>query len=70
MGPAFEEVALAMPLQAQFLKVDTDDEQTLGSQYRIQTIPTLIVFKGGKEVDRISGGLNSNQLEKWVRQYI
>lgn len=70
MGPTFEKVALAMPLQAQFLKVNTDDEQTLGSHYRIQTIPTLIAFKGGKEVDRVSGGMNSKQLEKWVRQYI
>ncbi|MEA1880536.1 MAG: thioredoxin TrxC [Campylobacterota bacterium] len=70
MGPTFEQVALRMSLQAQFLKVNTDDEQTLGSNYRIESIPTLIAFKNGKEVDRISGGMNSKQLEIWVRKYI
>lgn len=70
MAPAFEEAALAMPLQAQFLKVNTDAQQQLGAQFRIQSIPTLIVFKGGKEVDRLSGALSSSRLQNWVRQYV
>ncbi len=70
MAPAFEEVALAMPLQAQFLKVNTDEQQTLGAQYGIQSIPTLIVFKNGKEVDRLSGALDAGRLQNWVRQYL
>ncbi|CAA6823851.1 MAG: Thioredoxin [uncultured Sulfurovum sp.] len=70
MSPAFEEVALNMSLQAQFLKVNTDEEQTLGAQYRIESIPTLIAFKNGQEVDRVSGAMNSTQLESWVRKFI
>ncbi len=70
MAPAFKEVALNMPLQAQFLKVDTEQEQTLGAQYGIQSIPTLIVFKNMKEVDRVSGAMSVGRLENWVRQYI
>jgi len=70
MAPAFEEAALAMPLQAQFLKVNTEEQQTLGGQYGIQSIPTLIVFKNGKEVERLSGALSAGRLQSWVRQYL
>ena len=70
MAPAFEEAALAMPLQAQFVKVNTEEQQTLGSQYNIQSIPTLIVFKNGKEVDRLSGALSAGRLQSWARQYV
>jgi len=68
MAPAFEEAALAMPLQAQFVKVNTEEQQTLGAQYGIQSIPTLILFKNGKEVDRLSGALTASRLQSWVRQ--
>jgi len=70
MAPAFEEAALSMPLQAQFVKVNTENNQQLGAQYGIQSIPTLIVFKGGKEVERLSGALSSSRLQNWVRQYL
>jgi thioredoxin 2 len=69
MAPAFEEAALSMPLQAQFLKVNTEEQQTLGAQYGIQSIPTLILFKNGKEVERLSGALSAGRLQNWVRQY-
>ena len=68
MAPAFEEAALSMPLQAQFLKVNTEEQQTLGAQYSIQSIPTLILFKNGKEADRVSGALSVGRLQSWVRQ--
>ena len=68
MAPTFEEVALAMPLQAQFVKVNTEEQQALGGQYGIQSIPTLIVFKNGKEVDRLSGALSAGRLQSWIRQ--
>jgi len=70
MAPAFEEVALAMPLQAQFVKVNTDEQQAVGGQYGIQSIPTLILFKSAKEVNRLSGALNTERLQQWVRQYL
>jgi thioredoxin 2 len=70
MAPAFEEAALSMPLQAQFLKVDTDAQQSLGARYGIQSIPTLIVFKHGKEIERLSGALSASRLQNWVKQYL
>jgi len=70
MAPAFEEAALAMPLQAQFVKVNTEEQQTLGAQYGIQSIPTLIVFKNAKEIDRLSGALSAARLQSWAKQYV
>ena len=70
MAPAFEQTALALPLQAQFIKVNTEEQQALGGQYGIQSIPTMIVFKNAKEIDRVSGALPPEQLLSWAKQYI
>lgn len=70
MAPHFEKAAIAMPLQAQFMKINNDDEQTLGSKYQIASIPCVLVFKDGKEVDRFSGARNSTEIENWVRDLI
>jgi len=69
MAPAFEEAALSLPLKAQFLKVNTEEHQQLGTQYRIQGIPTMVLFKGGKEVDRVSGAMSAQRIKNWVAQY-
>ena len=70
MAPAFEEAALSMPLQAQFLKVNTEENQQLAGQHGIQSIPTVIIFKGGREVDQVSGALSAGRLQNWVRQFV
>ena len=69
MAPAFEEAALSMPLKAQFLKVNTEEQQQLGAQYGIRSIPTMVIFKGGKEVDRVSGAMSAQRIKNWVSQY-
>jgi thioredoxin 2 len=70
MAPAFEEAALALSLKAQFLKVNTEENQELGAIYGIQSIPTMIIFKGTKEVERISGAMSATRLVNWTKQYI
>jgi len=70
MAPAFEEAALSMPLQAQFLKVNTEENRQLAGQHGIQSIPTVIIFKGGREVDQVSGALSAGRLQNWVRQFV
>ncbi len=69
MAPAFEEAALAMPLQAQFLKVNTEEHQQLGGQYGIRSIPTMVIFKDSKELDRVSGALSAQRIQNWVAQH-
>ena len=70
MAPHFETAAIAMPLQAQFMKINNDDEQSLGAKLQIASIPCVLVYKGGKEVDRFTGARNSAQIESWVRKHI
>ena len=70
MAPAFEQAAAAFPLKARFAKVNTEEQQQLAGRFGIRSIPTLIAFKGGREVDRVSGALSADQLKQWVSQFI
>ena len=69
MAPSYEEAALQMPLQAQFLKVNTDEHQELGAAYGIQSIPTIIAFKGTQEQERLSGAMSTQRLVNWAKQF-
>jgi len=70
MAPTFAQVATTFPLKALFAKVNTQDEQNLAARFNIQSIPTLIVFKNGVEVQRVSGALDANSLQQFVNNYI
>ncbi len=70
MAPTFTSVALNYPLKILFAKVNTQDEQQLGGRFNIQSIPTLIMFKNGKEVQRVSGALDADNLNRFVQQYL
>ena len=50
----------------QIVKVDVDNCNTLASEYKIYSVPTLILFENGNEIKRISGFISENELEKWV----
>mgnify|MGYP003300174914 CR=1 FL=1 len=54
-APIFEEAAKEMKGKVAFLKIDVDKAKNIASKYRISSIPTLIVFKDGKEVTRTMG---------------
>lgn len=69
-APVFEKSATNYPLKALYTKVNTENEQHLGARFGIRSIPTLIVFKGGKEVHRISGALDETNLNRLVSQFI
>ena len=69
MGPNFEKSASKFPLKTLFVKVNTEQEQSLGSRFSIQSIPTLMIFKDGKEVHRISGALDETSLTQLVSQF-
>ncbi len=69
-APVFEKSALHYPLKALYAKVNTENEQNLGARFGIRSIPTLIIFKNAKEVNRISGALDETNLNRLVSQYI
>lgn len=70
MGPNFEKSAAKFPLKTLFTKVNTENEQNLGARFGIRSIPTLVIFKGSKEVHRVSGALDEASLSKLVSEFI
>ena len=57
IAPILDEVQAAMKAKLQVVKVDTDKYPHLASKYKIEALPTLVLFKQGKPVDRIEGVL-------------
>jgi len=70
MAPNFSKAATHFPLKALFVKVNTENEQTLGARFGIRSIPTLILFKNDKELHRTSGALSEEQLSSLVKQFL
>jgi len=66
MAPVFEEAASKLEPAVRVAKVNTESEQQLAIQYNIRSIPTIVLFHAGKEVDRISGAMNLSQLLQWT----
>ena len=70
MAPAFAQVSSRVNARARFIKVNTDEEQALGAQYGIRSIPTLAIFQAGKEIARVSGAMPASGLEHWVNSHL
>lgn len=49
-----------------FIKIDTEQQQAVAAQFNIRSIPTLAVFKHGRELDRMSGAMDLVQFKQWV----
>ncbi|OOE43025.1 thioredoxin TrxC [Salinivibrio kushneri] len=69
-APAFAAVAEQEEGRARFVKIDTEAQQTLAAQYRIRSIPTLMVFKNGERVDVLNGALPQNAFSDWLSQHL
>jgi thioredoxin 2 len=70
MAPQYEAAAGALEPGARFLKLNSDAEPAVASQLGIRGIPTMILFKDGKELDRTSGAMSARQIDDWVRSRI
>jgi len=69
MSPIIEELAEKFK-QVKFGKVNVDDNSNLANKFKIMSIPTLIVFKEGKEIDRVIGSLPADVLEEKLKKYV
>jgi thioredoxin 2 len=67
MAPVFDAVAKESD-GLLFSKVNTEQARQVSSDAGIRSIPTLIFFHNGQEIDRVSGGLNQAQLKGWIMQ--
>jgi len=70
MAPAYEEAAKRMEPSLRFAKLNTDEAQDVAGRFAIRSIPTMIVFKHGREVARQSGAMGAEQLSGWLRSAI
>lgn len=66
MAPEFEKACAALEPKARLVKVDTEAHPQVGMQHKIRSIPTLAIFKGGREVARVSGASSAADLVAWV----
>ena len=67
MAPVFQQAAAELQPQFRLAKVDTESEQQIAAQYNIRSIPTLALFKGGREVARTAGAMDLPRLVSWAR---
>ena len=68
MAPVFAQAAATLEPRARFAKLDTEQHPEIATRYGIRSIPTLIVFREGREVARQSGALDPATLRRWLQQ--
>lgn len=68
IAPVFEELSKEIP--ANFIKINVDNSQDIAAKFQVASIPTLVILKDGKEVDRIVGFVPKASLESKIKQYI
>ena len=66
MAPVLERAGLERAATLQVAKINTDEQQELAGSFNIRSIPTLILFRGGREVARQSGALDGGTLARWL----
>ena len=64
MGPVVEQIAQDMGENAKVCKINIDSEQELAAKYNVMSIPTFILFRNGREVDRLVGAMPKSELAK------
>lgn len=66
MAPAFEQAARQLEPRVRLAKLNTETEPALAGRFGIRSIPTLAVFREGKEVARQSGAMDTGSLVRWI----
>ncbi|PSJ16525.1 thioredoxin TrxC [Nitrosomonas supralitoralis] len=70
MAPAFAKAAAILEPGMRLVKVNTEEEQSLATRYQIRSIPTLVLFKGGREISRQSGAMGDQEIMRWAKSTI
>jgi len=68
MAPEFHKAAEVLEPAVRFAKLDTEAAQTVAVAHNIRSIPTMILFKGGRETARQSGAIGAGHIVQWVRE--
>jgi thioredoxin 2 len=67
MAPAFAAAARSLEPYMRLGKLDTEAEQAIAGRYGIRSIPTMILFRGGREIGRQSGAMPEQAILSWAR---
>jgi len=66
----YEDAALGFGSTVRFLKINADKHQQIAQKYRVSALPTIIAFKKGQEVNRVSRQLSQVELTLWAESLI
>lgn len=67
MAPAFAQAARQLEPQVRLAKLNTEEHQRPAAQFGIRSIPTMILFQGGREIARQSGAMDAANIMRWVK---
>ncbi|MEZ5540719.1 MAG: thioredoxin TrxC [Pseudomonadota bacterium] len=70
MAPAFEQAAAQLEPRTRLAKLNTENEPALASRFRIQSIPTLALFRDGREIARQPGAMGAGDIVRWVNTHV
>ena len=70
VAPVVEEIAEQYDGQVKVVKLNTDENPQVASQYGIRSIPTLMIFKGGQRVDMVVGAVPKTTLANTLEKYL
>jgi thioredoxin 2 len=70
MAPFFETAARQLEPTLRFGKLNTEDQPAPAARFNIRSIPTMIVFRGGKEIGRHSGAMDATALTRWLNSVV
>ncbi|HKJ70362.1 MAG TPA: thioredoxin TrxC [Gammaproteobacteria bacterium] len=70
MAPVVEAAARNLRPHARVAKLEVDANPQTAGRFGIRSIPTIVLFRDGQELDRVAGAMQANQFEPWVRQHL
>ena len=70
VAPIVDEVAAQYQGQVKVVKVNTDENPGIASEYSIRSIPTLMIFKSGQQVDTVVGAVPKTTLANTLEKYL
>lgn len=70
MAPEFAKAATELGSAVRFAKINTEEEPAASQHHNIRGIPSMIMFKNGREIARQSGAMRSDQIKAWVNSQI
>lgn len=70
LSPIFQDLEEDMEEYAAFYKVDIDESKDFAQRFEVTTVPTVIIFRDGQELDRLVGFIAKNILQEKIEEYV